>query len=113
MAILLKPRTDELVLSCEYRVELTAIERNGNRLKWVFRTLDSEQRTFTAYTHYSTSRASKCVNWVIALLDRPLHPEETVDLETLIGKTAIVLVEIRKRNNADYYRVITVEPDYW
>jgi len=113
MGILLKPRTDELVLTRDYRAELTAIERNGNRLKWVFRTLDGEQRTFTAYTHYTTSHASKCVNWVIALLDRPLHPEETVDMETLVGKTAIVLVEITKRKNNDYYRVLTVEPDFW
>jgi hypothetical protein len=36
-----------------------------------------------------------------------------VDLETLIGKTAIVLVEIRKRKNTDCYRVLTVEPDFY
>jgi len=113
MGILLTPRADELVITRDYRAELTAIERNKNRLKWVFQTLDGEQRTFTAYTHYSTSHASKCVKWVIALLDRPLRAKETVDLETLIGKTAIVLVEIRKRKNTDCYRVLTVEPDFY
>jgi hypothetical protein len=112
MPILLTVRNDEFAFSREYRVELTAIERNGNRLKWVFRTLETEQRTLIAYTHYSPSPASKCVNWAIALLDRPLPTNGTIDLEQLVGKTAIALVEIRKRNNTDYYRVVQLEPDY-
>jgi hypothetical protein len=116
MGILLTVRNDELVLTREYRVELTAIElhhtKHGKLLKWVFRTVDTEQRTLIAYTHYSPSPASKCVNWVIALLDRPLPTNGTIDLSQLVGKTALALVEIRKRNNTDYYRVVQLEPDY-
>jgi hypothetical protein len=52
------------------------------------------------------------VNWVLALLDKPLPTNGTVDLEQLVGKTAIALVEIRRRNNTDYYRVVALEPDY-
>jgi len=115
MPILLTVRNDEFAFSREYRVELTAIEllhtKHGKLLKWVFSVPD-EKRTLTAYTHYSTSPASKCVNWILALLDRPLPTNGTVDLEQLVGKTAIALVEIRRRNNTDYYRVVALEPDY-
>jgi len=115
MPILLTVRNDEFAFTREYRVELTAIElhhtKHGKLLKWVFRTLD-EKRTLIAYTPYSTSPASKCVNWVIALLDKPLPTNGTIDLEQLVGKTAIAVVEIRQRNNRDYYRVVQLEPDY-
>ena len=116
MPILLTVRNDEFAFTREYRVELTAIElhptKHGKLLKWVFSTLDTEKRTLIAYIHYSTSPASKCVNWALALLDKPLPTTGTIDLEQLVGKTAIALVEIRRRNNTDYYRVVALEPDY-
>jgi hypothetical protein len=115
MPIILTVRNDEFAFTREYRVQLAEIElhptKHGKLLKWVFRTVD-EKRTLVAYTHYSTSPASKCVNWVIALLDKPLPENGTVDLEQLVGKTAIALVEIRQRNNNDFYRVVQLEPDY-
>jgi len=116
MPILLTVRENELVFAREYRVELTAIElvdtKRGKLLKWVIRSLD-DNRTLVAHTSYSEAPGSKCVRWATALLDRPIPIGCSVDLETLIGKTAIAVVEIQQRNNREYSRVAELEPDYY
>jgi len=74
-----------------WRVELVAIERvdtpRGERLKWVFRTLD-DNRTLTAITKYSTEPESKCALWIATLLNQPNPPISTLDLSQLVGKVA-------------------------
>jgi hypothetical protein len=84
-----------------YRVELIAIEHTdtygGEYLKWVFRTVDGGY-TIVDYTTVSasTSPTSKCVEWITALLKRELQRGEEVDWETLVGRTAIAYVRLKK-----------------
>jgi len=84
-----------------YRVELVAIEHTdtygGEYLKWVFRTVDSGY-TIVDYTTVSASTAptSKCVEWITALLKRELQRGEEVDSQSLVGKTAIAYVRLKK-----------------
>jgi hypothetical protein len=98
-------------------VELTAIELAdtycGDYLKWTFRVVDDGQ-TIVDYSTPSVSHAptSKCVEWCTALLKRELQPDEELDLETLVGKTAIAYVRLKKRNGREYNRIEKLLPDH-
>jgi Ser-tRNA(Ala) deacylase AlaX len=99
-----------------YRVELVSVEHTetycGEYLKWVFRIVD-DGRTVVDYSNLSvsTSPTSKCVEWITALLNRELQPDEELDLETLVGRTAIAYVRLKKLQNRECNRIERLLPD--
>jgi hypothetical protein len=115
MAITITVRGYEPLPTGEYRVQLTAIELVdtcfGDRLKWTFRVVD-DGRTIVDYSTISDTPASKCVEWASALLNRTLSPDEPLDLETLVGRTAIAVVKLKKRNGREYNRIDELLPDW-
>jgi len=114
MGIVIKARGYEPLPTGEYRVELTSVEvvdgNYGECLKWVFRVVD-DNRTIVDYSSVSDSPSSKCVEWITALLNQHLAPYEAVDLETLVGRTAIAYVRLKKRNGREYNRIEQLLPD--
>jgi len=67
-----KITNDGFTFSTCWRVEVVSIEwiDDGERLKWVFRTVD-DGKTLTATTKYSTKPDSKFVRWVCLLTKEP------------------------------------------
>jgi hypothetical protein len=116
MAITITVRKNKPVPTGVYRVELVSVEYTdtycGEFLKWVFRSLDdgSEIVDYTNLT-VSTSPTSKCVEWITALLQRELQPNEQLDLESLVGRTAIAYVRLKKLNNRECNRIEKLLPD--
>ena len=84
-----KITNDGFTFSTCWRVEVVSIEwiDDGERLKWVFRTVD-DGKTLTATTRYSTKPDSKCARWITALTREPNPPIDTLDLSQLVGRTA-------------------------
>ena len=115
MGLIIRARGYEPLPTGEYRVELTSVElvetAYGERLKWVFRVVDGGG-TIVDYSTPSDSPTSKCVEWVEALLQKQLAPYEAVDMESLVGRTAIAYVRLKKRNNREYNRIEQLEPDW-
>jgi hypothetical protein len=118
MGIIIRTHGNQPLPTGVYRVKLIAVELAdtycGDRLKWVFSVVDDE-RTIVDYTTLSVSNApvSKCVEWCNALLNRELQPDEELDLETLVGRTAIAYVRLKKRNGREYNRIEKLLPDYY
>jgi hypothetical protein len=114
MGLIIRARGYEPLPTGKYRVELTSVERvetaYGERLKWVFRVMDGGG-TIVDYSTPSDSPSSKCVEWCTALLNRELQPDEEVDTESLLGRTAIAYVRLKKRNNREYNRIEQLLPD--
>jgi hypothetical protein len=114
MPILITAHGNEPLPSGRYRVKLVGIEQTetdyGDVLKWVFIVL-GEPHTVVGYTPVSGSIGSKCMRWVSALLNRPIAPNEQLDLETLLGRTAIAGIFYRKRNGEEYNEVAELIPD--
>ena len=115
MATTITVRCYEPLPTGEYRVELTAIElvdgKYGDALKWVFRVVD-DGRTLIGYTNHSDNVLSKCMEWVRALVRYPISVYEPIDLATLVGKTAIAVVKLKKRNGREYNRIDKLLPDW-
>jgi len=117
MGIKIAVRGNKPVPTGVYRVELVSVEYTdtycGEFLKWVFRSLDdgSEIVDYTNLT-VSTSPTSKCVEWITALLQRELEPDEELDLETLVGCTAIAYVRLKFLHNRECNRIEQLLPDH-
>jgi hypothetical protein len=114
MGIIIKAHGNEPLPSGRYRVKLVAIERTetdyGDVLKWVFIVL-GEPHTVVGYTPVSGSIGSKCMRWISALLNRRIQPNEEVDLDTLLGRTAIAGIFYRKHCGEEYNEVAELIPD--
>jgi len=116
MPITITVRGNKPVPTGVYRVQLTSVELVdtycGEFLKWEFRTVD-DGRTIVDYSTPSASYSptSKCVLWATALLNRELQPDEELDLETLVGKTAIAYVRLKFLNNRECNRIEKLLPD--
>jgi len=115
MGIKITVRGNKPVPTGEYRVELTSVElvetAYGERLKWVFRAVDGGG-TIVDYSTPSDSPSSKCVEWITALLNREVEPDEELDMESLVGKTAIAYVRLKKHQNRKYNRIEQLLPDW-
>ena len=115
MPIIITAQGNEPLPSGRYRVKLVGIEQletdYGDVIKWVFIVL-GEPHTVVGYTPVSGSIGSKCMRWVSALLNRAIQPNEQLDLETLLGRTAIAGVFYRKRDGEAYNEVAELIPDY-
>jgi hypothetical protein len=114
MALTLTAQSNEPLGTGEYLVELTAIElvdgQYGKQLKWTFLVPD-HKRTLVAYSSFSASLNSKCMKWASALLNRAIEPNEQVDFEKLVGRTAIaVVVRKQKDDGSEYNRIDNLLP---
>jgi len=109
MALTLTVQSNEPMPTGEYTVELTAIElvdtQYGKQLKWTF-LVPEHKRTLVAYSSLSSSPKSKCVRWASALLNRPISVGEQVDLQSLVGKTAIASVVRKRKDDGTEYNTI-------
>jgi len=115
MGLIIRARGYEPLPTGEYRVELTSVKpmdgKYGDALKWVFRVVD-DGRTLIGYTNHTDNVLSKCMEWVRALVRYPISVYEPIDLATLVGKTAIAYVRLKKRNNREYNRIEQLLPDW-
>jgi len=97
-----KITNDGFTFSTCWRVEVVSIEwiDDGERLKWVFRTVD-DGKTLTATTRYSTKPDSKFVRWVCLLTKEPNPPVDTNSLSQLVGKVADAIITHEPSRDGD------------
>jgi len=109
MAITITAQGTEPLPTGEYTVELTAIELStgqyGDQLRWTFHVPD-KGRNLVAYSSLSASLASKCMRWAGALLGRPIQPNEQVDFEALVGKTAVAVVVKKRKDDGTEFNAV-------
>lgn len=107
----------------EYTAELTTLrvvdnpfDANKKQLEWTFtlRGGAHDGRTLRAYSSLSPSSKSKLVQWASALLQRNVaQVDETLDLNTLIGRSCRIVVLCRPKPDGSgemYNRVDSVLP---
>jgi len=109
MALTLTVQSNEPIPTGEYVVELTAIElvdtQYGKQLKWTF-VVPDHKRTLVAYSSFSASPKSKCIRWASALLNRAIAVGEQVDMQSLVGKTAVASVVRKRKDDGTEYNSI-------
>jgi hypothetical protein len=114
MAIVIRARGFEPLPTGEYRVVLTDVQlvdtQYGDQLKWIF-LVPNKERTLVAYSTSSPSLNGKCMKWASALLNRPIQPNEEVNLEDLLDKSAIAVVVCKRREDgSEYNQIVDLRP---
>jgi hypothetical protein len=109
MALTITVQSTEPIPTGEYTVELTAIElvdtQYGKQLRWTF-VVPDHKRMLIAYSSLSSSPKSKCIRWASALLKRAIAVGEQVDLQSLVGKTAIASVVRKRKDDGTEYNSV-------
>ena len=97
----------------EYQVELIAVERvgaYGQYVRWLFRVV-GVKHTLIYHTDISNSISGGCLYLASVLLGRKIQHGEKINLQTLVGKTAIAVVRYCKLGKCEYNILEKLEPD--